>query len=225
MDRLRKSYKETKKLHHAYLLAGVLLEGKEAVIGFLKNTVGVSTVGNPDVLHFHFTSLGVDDARALRGHAMRKPLSGSQFFIILFSFATPEAQNALLKLLEEPNKGTYFFILVPTIGTLLPTVRSRLATLHLPQFKTTTLGENFLKAGKGERVAQLKKTIDEKNKEDLLSLIASLEAIIHTKLKTEEEREEFTEAADSLLSARRYLQSRSASVKMIVEYLATVIPN
>lgn len=38
---------------------------------------------------------------------------------------TPEAANALLKLIEEPPQEVYFFFLVATVAHMLPTLRSR----------------------------------------------------------------------------------------------------
>lgn len=43
---------------------------------------------------------------------------------------TKEAQNSLLKVLEEPPKNIEFIIISPTKSNLLPTVRSRLPIIH-----------------------------------------------------------------------------------------------
>ena len=45
--------------------------------------------------------------------------------------ASPEAANALLKLLEEPPAGTRFILTSSEPGRLLPTIRSRSVPLHL----------------------------------------------------------------------------------------------
>ena len=49
-----------------------------------------------------------------------------------------EAQNSMLKLLEEPPKNIYFIIFSPTKSQLLPTIRSRLAV-----FKEETKKEDI----------------------------------------------------------------------------------
>lgn len=41
-----------------------------------------------------------------------------------------EAQNALLKILEEPPNGVEFIILTPNKNALLPTIRSRMQIIH-----------------------------------------------------------------------------------------------
>lgn len=78
-------------------------------------------------------------ARTLRRMAQRKPaMSESQVFIIAEAEelvpqeSSPEAANALLKLLEEPPAGTFFVLTSPRPGRLLPTIRSRTFPLHLP---------------------------------------------------------------------------------------------
>lgn len=46
---------------------------------------------------------------------------------------TIEAQNALLKLIEEPPAGTVFILVTDRVEALLPTVRSRCAAVFFPQ--------------------------------------------------------------------------------------------
>ncbi len=46
--------------------------------------------------------------------------------------SSPEAANALLKVLEEPSPETWFVLTASEPGRLLPTVRSRAMNLHLP---------------------------------------------------------------------------------------------
>ena len=43
---------------------------------------------------------------------------------------TKEAQNSLLKVLEEPPRNVEFIIITPTKSNLLPTVRSRMPIIH-----------------------------------------------------------------------------------------------
>ncbi|MGH1600136.1 DNA polymerase III subunit delta' [Campylobacter majalis] len=46
-----------------------------------------------------------------------------------------EAQNRLLKIIEEPPKNIYFMLVAPSINMLLPTIRSRLITENKAQKK------------------------------------------------------------------------------------------
>lgn len=76
--------------------------------------------------------------QGLRRRAQMRPSGGSvQVFVIADAEylvpqeASPEAANALLKLLEEPPGGTRFILTSSEPGRLLPTIRSRSVPLHL----------------------------------------------------------------------------------------------
>jgi DNA polymerase-3 subunit delta' len=53
--------------------------------------------------------------------------------------ASPEAANALLKLLEEPPAGTHLILTSSEPGRLLPTVRSRTVPLHVGRLPGETV--------------------------------------------------------------------------------------
>jgi len=57
---------------------------------------------------------------------------------------TVQAQNALLKVLEEPPMGVYIFLLCENISSLLSTVRSRAPSLRLASFSHDDLEEYLL---------------------------------------------------------------------------------
>ncbi|MEM9469912.1 MAG: DNA polymerase III subunit delta' [Pseudomonadota bacterium] len=54
------------------------------------------------------------------------------------------AQNALLKILEEPPKKTLIILICHRIGAMIPTIRSRCQTLHCPGLSSENL-QNLLK--------------------------------------------------------------------------------
>ncbi len=81
----------------------------------------------------------LDAVRALRERAAKVPsISEEQIFIVgdaeflTPQEASPEAANALLKLLEEPPAQSRFILTSSTPGGLLDTVRSRALPIHLP---------------------------------------------------------------------------------------------
>lgn len=80
-----------------------------------------------DVVHITVASFSISDARALQHAAHQRPLQAdTRSFVIVATTVTPEAQNALLKLLEEPPHSAQFYIVVAHENILLPTLRSRL---------------------------------------------------------------------------------------------------
>lgn len=69
--------------------------------------------------------------------------------------ASPEAANAILKLLEEPPGGSRFILTSAEPGRLLPTIRSRCVPLHLSPLPTEIVAD-FLSERRGvERVKAL----------------------------------------------------------------------
>lgn len=79
---------------------------------------------------------------SIRGRAHKRPAMGSQQFFIIGDAeylvpqeASPEAANALLKLLEEPPDGSRFILTSGRPGSLLETVRSRALPVHLPPLR------------------------------------------------------------------------------------------
>lgn len=54
-------------------------------------------------------------------------------------YLNSESGNALLKLLEEPPKGTYFFLLIENENAVLPTVYSRLQSFYFSLVKTSEI--------------------------------------------------------------------------------------
>ena len=78
-------------------------------------------------------TIGIDAVRALRADAYIKPndFDFKAYIIRNADKMTVQAQNALLKLLEEPPRNVYFFLLCENGSSLLPTVRSRAPVIRM----------------------------------------------------------------------------------------------
>lgn len=80
-------------------------------------------------------SISIDEIRAINDFIILKvPLKTDINRIILIERAerlTLEAQNALLKNLEEPPMGTVFILTAESLTSLLPTIISRLHAIHV----------------------------------------------------------------------------------------------
>jgi len=127
------TYERTGFLHHAYLLLGDRESILQELLPFLQNELKVSMKGNPDFSHTVYDTFGIDDGRKLKEIASRKAVTERQITIIACHSITREAQNALLKLFEEPTKNTHFFLIIKTSGQLLPTLRSRFFEIAYPK--------------------------------------------------------------------------------------------
>jgi len=75
----------------------------------------------------------IDDSRALTEEVTKTdPAGRTRYIVLLATTMTVEAQNALLKILEEPPRGVAFHCFFPPGMQLLETVRSRLVLVTLP---------------------------------------------------------------------------------------------
>lgn len=197
--------------HHAYVYEGSLGE-----FDALKASLS-------PYLAQKFDRFGVDDARELIALAALKPV-GEATFLVGFSSTTSEAQQALLKLLEEPQPGVSFLFLVPH-GTLLPTVRSRMMVWE-KQHDTGKVSRSsalsFLGASAKERsdmiVALLKD--EEDVKERVRDLLDGLEQELSKNMQDPVVRE----GLEDIAKVRDYLRDRSPSLKMLLEHLALSLP-
>lgn len=78
-------------------------------------------------------AIGIADIRNLQKKIFLKPAYSQKKIVILESFngATADAQNAFLKILEEPPQNTIILILATNLDFILPTVLSRCTLINL----------------------------------------------------------------------------------------------
>ncbi len=213
------------ELHHAYLL-----EGGPTLVASLRqhieDTYSITTKNNPDFHHLHVDTFTIDDARRLAEAQATRALGSTlkKFFIIEAASVTIEAQNALLKILEEPTAGTHFFFILPSRWLMLPTVLSRLQVVGTGIAGSTTASSPisakvFLAAAPAERLTMIKTILDEKDTGAAMAFVDSLIEHIH-RGDAPQKHTLLTE----LLSVRQYLGDRAASLKLILEHLALSIP-
>lgn len=150
---LLKAEKEENRLNHAYLLIFDDARNlKTALKEFAK--IFFNEEGNPfaskrifelidaetfsDCLFFpaEGKKFSVEDAEKITEESALKPVEGNRklFVVSDFAEATVQAQNKLLKLLEEPPAGVCFLLGATVTFPVLPTVLSRAEKLEIPAF-------------------------------------------------------------------------------------------
>mgnify|MGYP001142530002 CR=1 FL=1 len=224
------SYNKNKDLHHAYLIEGV----EASVLGelhvFIEQTLRIPVVGNPDVWHGNFEKFGIYESKKIREMQANKAMSGKyRIFVVSATFMTQEAQNALLKVFEEPTPGTHFFIITPRADALLPTLRSRLfvvsrdmRVVESGNTEEEFLAEKFLQASITERLSLVKPIIEEKDKSAFMHLINMLEE--HIAHMSTGEKRAFVSVLDDLVFMRGHLYGNAPSIKMMAEHLSITTP-
>ncbi len=168
LQHLRMAVKK-QKTSHAYLFVGSAGAGKRLIANtFAKyllcmahqdepcgtcESCRVFDSGNhPDVIHVTSPkkTLGVDE---IRGQILEtvdiKPYHYEKKIYILHQAhtMTVQAQNALLKTLEEPPKYAVFLLLAETTNAFLPTVLSRTVTLKISPLSEEEISRYLIEKG------------------------------------------------------------------------------
>lgn len=223
--------------HHAYLYAGERSAGIRAARTYAEDVLGLSGQDHPDVAVFEYGLFSVDDARRIAGFAAQAPVCGDKKLIVLATGRLfHEAQNALLKLFEEPAEGTTLVLIIPVEGLLLPTLRSRLISLEYESDVLPASLTAFLMANESEReklvtklIARLKSDKDAEKQEARLEAVGIVSGLMraayiardHT---TGSEAEELTRFLNDLNRFMPIMHERSVPLKMIFEHLLLVMP-
>lgn len=221
-------------MQHAFVIEAEGEEGITLAQAHVRSQ-GLSIENNPDVIVLRYGLLTVDDARRVTLLAAQAPLSGdAKALIIAANRAYHEAQNALLKVFEEPPRGTLLYLILPSLGALLPTLRSRVQILAPAQRAKTkeSLSESaaaFLASSKEKRSALIKKLTsgrDEeerrKHRDEALAIVHGVEAVAYRRLQKGDTH--VVELLKDISAARNFLHDRSAPVRMILEHLSLVTP-
>ena len=203
-------------MHHAYYIEGPLslFEAyKERLKPFLAES---------------FERFGIDEARELVSRAQLKNFGEAVFFIAVASITT-EAQQALLKLFEEPQEGTTFVLLTPH-GAIIPTLRSRM--MLYPKQGSTLLTarsnpdvKKFLTAPYKMRSEVITKMLkdDEGVKERVRVFLDELEKALYSN-KLSRLNLDVRQGLEDIAKVRSYVADRSPSFKMLLEHLAVSLP-
>ncbi|OPJ57407.1 DNA polymerase III subunit delta' [Clostridium chromiireducens] len=116
---------------HANLIVGNDGIGKSIIAKCISNHIikdknGVESV---DIVKYYpsSNSFGVDDVRNIINEVNKKPYEGDKKVLILYRCdkLTVQAQNALLKTIEEPPHGVYLILLSDSLEIILDTIKSR----------------------------------------------------------------------------------------------------
>ena len=207
-------------LHHAYVVTGSAEKGSARVTAMLA-TRGVAVVGNPDLLSLSYPELLVDDVRdTILPFASLKPLGERKYVIVAFSRANANAQNALLKAVEEAG-STVFFFCVDSIGHMLPTLRSRAIAVMLPRgTEVHEEAEEFAAATFDMRLSAVEKMASAASKSQDRTPVRSFVRGLINAFKADAP----AAALRDLLDADQYMRMQGSSVKAVLGHLAVTLP-
>lgn len=178
----------------------------------------VLTQNHPDLMWVEDEGkIGVEEMKKVREHFSFKPYSakGKAAVIISAENLTPDAQNSLLKTLEEPPESGSLILTASSESAILPTILSRCEIVQFGGGGLKVGGEELdkveqlINSGVEERFKIVEQT-EEKDK-----LLESLTFYIHNELPNHPERARF---AKLLVQAAQW-QKSNVSIRTILEYL------
>lgn len=198
------------KVHHALLF----------FVASTKNYNLVPYYFDSEVVDQYYEKFGIDDARQLIKTSYNKPKEAEQMLLIVRAdFITHEAQNALLKILEEPPISTRFIFVLVTGFSLLPTLLSRFAKeidSKNIQFEINKEFKEFISQDYAERISLIEQAVKKKDiewqraiKQGLIEYLRVLKCDSNNLKKLE--------------YAARVLFTRGASNKMLLENVALIL--
>jgi hypothetical protein len=213
--------------HHAYLIIGNAAEHFDAFRLALRKKIAKGGLLAADVSTRAYESLNIDDAREIKEVQNTMPIGERRFVLISLESIQHEAQNSLLKLFEE-SVHSVFIICARHPSIFLPTLLSRFYILESggnSVAKTDVVSmSDFLAGSVSDRLAQLEPIIKEKDKAQAEHFLNDLEVALHKSFVDSGRAQGFAGLFENIFSARRFLRSRSPSVKMILENLAGIVP-
>jgi DNA polymerase III delta' subunit len=203
---------KAKRIPHAILIEGEYGTGKHTLASFLTKAILCESENAPclSCKHCHLAdisshpditvispedgkkNIAVSQIRELRNETVIKPHSALKrvFIIDCADTMNPNAQNALLKVLEEPPKTVMFILLAENKSALLDTIISRCVTLSItvPEFSvaydyiksTTNFEKNLIEKALEDEKNNIGRALDSLNGVSSEGTVADAEAFLNS---------------------------------------------
>lgn len=171
------------------------------------------------------SSFGIAEVRNLQSSLYIKPVKGEEKVLVIEDAQkiTPEAQNALLKILEEPPSYVTIILSATESKTFLPTVISRCKVIQLtnkiPTFQVGNIDDLLvLKNGTvGDKLALAEKLAAKKD--ELPQWFESVILSLHSQLlQKPEESREVAKMLGSLQSSYTTFQNTNVNPRLLLEH-------
>ena len=173
-------------------------------------------------LVYEYDKFLVDDAEHIFSTHLHKTADGEmQIICISFNTTNIETQNKILKMLEEPRPHTYFFIIIPSLQIILPTIISRAQVfVYETQTEISEHTQKFIQGTVSDKLEHIKKLVetlkDEKmNKQDVLYFVEEIEKHVH--------QTKNMNMLKKIIRIKNYMRDSGASTKQLLEYIAVTL--
>ncbi|HRY62804.1 MAG TPA: hypothetical protein P5056_03485 [Candidatus Paceibacterota bacterium] len=219
---------------HAFLITAETKNVLPLLRDGIKEVFKKKIENDPDYYEFVTEKLNVEGARRIRMASQRRSMGGgNRFFIIGADSLLEEAQNALLKTLEEPIAGHFFFIITPNEHLLLPTVRSRMQKLNFSPEAVIgdSLSEKFIESSVQDRLLMIPEIMKE-DAEPSTQRINVKNFIVNLKKKVFDEykgrdfydKKNFEQVMSEITKAEKYSGDVASAPRLLLEFLSFICP-
>jgi hypothetical protein len=206
--------------HHAIL---VTHENRSEYAESLWNELGE----NPANRFFNQTVLDIDTARSIISWA-QSPYNDERVALISFHTVGLPAQNAMLKVLEEPRTGTRFILLTTNKDHLIDTVLSRVHHVHIAgdgNEQVKKVAKEFLATSSAFRmrlshILDLLAKQDEEGRKDREGVKTFILSLVDALRDAKAPSRYILET----LQVASYASDPSVSGKALIEYLSLLLP-
>ena len=210
--------------HHAYLVIGDSKTVQQQVLTELsKQNFEISN--NPDLVIKTFDKLLIDDVRELnRQQSLSAVGISKKVFIIIANTIPVIAQNAMLKMLEEPNPSSVFILILPSDIFLLPTLLSRLMRLEgsIIQGISDFATEDFLSATLPKRFKMIDQFLAQHKDSEAGQYLRQKVWQIFGDIEQQQPKTLAKNVSD-FYELKSHVFDPSASMKMLLEALAILV--
>jgi len=176
-----------------------------------------------DIEHIEVERFSIADARALKLAAYRRPQQKDVLQIVITATLIPvEAQNALLKILEEPPQSTVLHVCVPRRDQLIATILSRVELTEgekgVGDDTPMKALEEFVALSYKERLALIEGAHKKKETSFFTTLAEQALAYVEKHCRTNHA------VLRTVLYVGESMRAPGASKKMLAEELAFALP-
>ena len=178
----------------------------------------LSHIDKVDFVEVIEPKLSIGTVRRLIDQAYTQPLNpgGKRAIVVVAEQINVEAQNALLKVLEEPPEHTSFHFVISDHARLLPTLLSRFEAFSDTAKTEVRVAKDFIKLPIGQRLELVAEKTSAKDVAWQRNLVSGLEQLCL-------EKELSNEVTLEVIFIKKYLQGPGASAKMLLEHLALAV--
>lgn len=152
---------KSEKIPHAILFSGPSGCGKTTAARILQT---VLACGDRDWSEINCSDFrGIDMVRDIRRNCVMRPLEGKvrMYLIDECHKLSNDAQNAMLKLLEDPPRHVYFILATTDSQKLIKTIRTRCTEYRVKPLDTASARRLLVRVAKQEGLATTRDVIDE----------------------------------------------------------------